>query len=200
MLMVVSDRRRLQGRTLADLARAAARAGVDWMQVREKDLGGGALLREARDVMAAAAGSRLRVAINGRADVAFAAGAQGVHLPEQGLPARDVRDAFPGLEVGVSCHALEAARRAEEAGAHYVVLGPVFATTGKDRPIGLQVLAAAVRALGLPLLAIGGITPANVASVWATGVAGVAAIGAFLDAPLDEVVPLLKRPHAPAAP
>ena len=113
MLMVVSDRRRLQGRTLADLARAAARAGVDRMQVREKDLGGAELLREARDVMAAAAGSRLRVAINGRADVAFAAGAQGVHLPEQGLPARDVRDAFPGLEVGVSCHTLEAARRAK---------------------------------------------------------------------------------------
>jgi len=198
--MVVSDRRRLQGRTLADLARAAAQAGVDRFQVREKDLGGAALLREARDVMAAAAGSGLRVAVNGRPDVARAAGAQGVHLPEQGLPARDVREAFPELEVGVSCHTLEAARRAEEAGAHYVVLGPVFATAGKDRPLGLHALEAAVRAVGVPLLAIGGITPANAASVWGTGVAGVAAIGAFLDAPLHEVVPLLQRPHAPAAP
>jgi thiamine-phosphate pyrophosphorylase len=200
MLMVVSDRRRMQGRTLADLARAAAREGADWFQLREKDLGGAALLREARAVVAAAAGSRLRVAVNGRPDVARAAGAQGVHLPERGLPARDVRQTFPELEVGVSCHALDAARRAEDAGAHYVVLGPVFATTGKDRPLGLPALAAAVRALRLPLLAIGGITPANVGSVWATGVAGVAAIGAFLDAPLHQVVPLLKRPHAPAGP
>jgi thiamine-phosphate pyrophosphorylase len=199
-VMVVSDRRRLRERALAGLAREAAQAGADWFQLREKDLGGAALLRQAREVVAAAQGSRLRVAVNGRADVARAAGAQGVHLPEQGLPARDVRETFPDLEVGVSCHALDAARRAQDAGAHYVVLGPVFATTGKDRPLGLPALAEAVRALGVPLLAIGGITAANVASVWATGVAGVAAIGAFLDAPLREVVPLLKRADAPAAP
>ena len=199
LLMVVSDRRRLRDGTLAGLARAAAEAGADWFQLREKDLGGAALLRQARDVVAAAAGTRLRVAVNGRPDVARAAGAQGVHLPERGLPARDVRVAFPGLEVGVSCHALDAARRAEEAGAHYVVLGPVFATAGKDRPLGLAALEEAARALRVPVLAIGGITPANAAAVWATGVAGVAAIGAFLEAPPREVVPLLRRADAPPA-
>jgi thiamine-phosphate pyrophosphorylase len=197
--MVVSDRRRLGSRTLAGLAREAAAAGADWLQVREKDLGGARLLEQAREVVAAAAGSALRVSVNSRPDVARAAGAHGVHLPERGLPARDVRAAFPGLEVGVSCHALDAARRAQEAGAHYVVLGPVFPTTGKDRPLGLPALAAAVRALDVPLFAIGGITAANAAAVWATGVAGVAAIGAFLDAPLAEVVALLRSADAPPA-
>jgi thiamine-phosphate pyrophosphorylase len=140
------------------------------------------------------------VAVNSRPDVARAAGAQGVHLPERGLPARDVREAFPGLTVGVSCHGLECARRAEDAGAHYVLLGPVFATAGKDRPLGLAPLEAAARALCVPVFAIGGITPANVASVWAAGAAGVAAIGAFVGTPLPEVVRVLKRGHAAAGP
>jgi thiamine-phosphate pyrophosphorylase len=197
--MVVSDRRRLAGRALADLARAAAGAGADWFQLREKDLLGAALLAEARAVVAAATGSRLRVCVNGRADVARASGAQGVHLPERGLPPRDVREAFPELQVGVSCHDADGALRAQDAGAHYVVLGPVFATTGKDRPLGLSALGAAVRALRVPVLAIGGITPANVSSVWGAGAAGVAAIGAFLDAALDDVVRRMKRGDAPAA-
>jgi thiamine-phosphate pyrophosphorylase len=198
--MVVSDRRRLQGRTLEGLALEAAQAGADWLQLREKDLAGGALLREARGAVGAAAGSRLRIVVNGRADVARAAGAHGVHLPEHGLPAADVRAAFPDLRVGVSCHGLESARRAQDAGAHYIVLGPVFATAGKDRPLGLPALDAAVRALQVPVLAIGGITAANVASVWAIGAAGVAAIGAFLEAPLREVVPRLRHEGAPPGP
>jgi thiamine-phosphate pyrophosphorylase len=199
-VMVVSDRRRPGGRAPADLARAAAQAGADWFQLREKDLGGAALLEQARAVVAAAAGSGLRVAVNGRPDVARASGAHGVHLPERGLPARDVREAFPELEVGVSCHGLDAARRAEQAGAHYVLLGPVFATMGKDRPLGLPALQAAARALRVPVLAIGGITPANAAAVWAAGAAGVAAIGAFLDAPLPDVVRRFKHAHAADAP
>lgn len=199
-LMVVSDRRRLRAGTLAGLARAAAEAGADWFQLREKDLGGAALLREASAVVEAAAGRPLRVTVNSRPDVARACGAHGVHLPEQGLPARDVRSAFPGLAVGVSCHGLESARRAEAAGAHYVLVGPVFATAGKDRPLGLPALEAVARELRVPVLAIGGITPANVAAVWSAGAAGVAAIGAFLEAPVAEVVRLLKRAHAPAEP
>jgi thiamine-phosphate diphosphorylase len=198
--MVVSDRRRLPASGLPALARAAAEAGADWFQLREKDLGAAALLREARAVVEAAAGTPLRVTVNGRADVARAAAAHGVHLPEQGLPAGDVRAAFPGLTVGVSCHALDSARRAEAEGAHYVLLGPVFATRGKDRPLGLAALESASRALYVPVLAIGGITPRNAAAVWAAGAAGVAAIGAFLDGPLPEVVRLLRHADAAAAP
>ncbi len=194
--MVVTDRRRMQGHTPASLARAAAEAGAEWLQVREKDLGGAALLELVRAVTAAAAGSTLRILVNGRPDVARLAGAHGVHLPEQGLPAHDVRRAFPELTVGVSCHGTSSARRAEQAGAHYVLLGPVFATTGKDRPLGLEALAAAAREVRIPVIAIGGITPANAGSVWAAGAAGLAAIGVFLRG--TEAVRLLKRADAAA--
>jgi thiamine-phosphate pyrophosphorylase len=197
-VMVVSDRRRLRGRSLAGLARAAGAAGADWLQVREKDLAGGALLELVREVTAAAAGSLLRVSVNGRPDVAHLARAHGVHLPEHGLPARDVREAFPGLVVGVSCHGVEGVRRAEQAGAHYAVVGPVFPTTGKDRPLGLEALAEAARAVRLPVFAIGGITPANAASVWAAGAAGVGAIGAFLHGDTAAAVRLLKEPDGRA--
>lgn len=190
--MVVSDRRRLRGRSLAALARAAGAAGADWLQLREKDVAGGALLTLAREVVGAAAGSPLRVSVNGRADVAVLCGAHGVHLPERGLPPGDVRAAFPGLAVGVSCHSVEGVRRAEQAGADYAVLGPVFPTTGKDRPLGLHALAEAARSARLPVFAIGGITAANAASVWAAGVAGVAAIGAFVEGDVAETIRLLK--------
>jgi thiamine-phosphate pyrophosphorylase len=190
--MVVSDRRRLRGRSPAELARAASAAGADWLQLREKDLAGAALLRLAREVVAAAAGSALRVTVNGRPDVAVLGGAHGVHLPERGLPPGDVRAAFPGLTVGVSCHSADGVRRAEQAGAHYAVLGPVFPTTGKDRPLGLDALEEAARATRLPVFAIGGITAANAGSVWAAGVSGVGAIGAFLEGDVKEAVRLLR--------
>jgi thiamine-phosphate pyrophosphorylase len=196
--MVVTDRRRLTAAPAA-FARAAAAAGASWLQVREKDLAGRALLALVREVLAAAAGSSTRIAVNGRADVARAAGAHAVHLPELGLPAGDVRRAFPELQVGVSCHDAEAVRRAEDAGAHYALLGPVFATLGKDRPLGLDALAAAVRAVRMPVLAIGGITPANAGAVWAAGVAGVAAIGAFLTPDLAAAVQRLRSAHAGAS-
>lgn len=190
--MVVTDRRRLRGRSLAALARAAGAAGADWLQLREKDVAGGVLLALAREVVAAAAGSPLRVSINGRPDVAVLSGARGVHLPERGLPPGDVRAAFPGLAVGVSCHSVEGVRRAEQAGADYAVLGPVFPTTGKDRPLGLDTLGEAARAARLPLFAIGGITAANAASVWAPGVSGVGAIGTFVEGDVAETVRLLR--------
>jgi thiamine monophosphate synthase len=90
-------------------------------------------------------------------------------------------------------------RRAEQAGAHYALLGPVFATAGKDRPLGLFALAAAVRAASLPVLAIGGINAGNAASVWETGVAGVAAIGAFLEGDLRAAVRALRVADARAS-
>lgn len=190
--MLVTDRRAHAGSALPDLARAAAAAGVDFIQVREKDLAARALLALVEDVVAAAAGTTLRVVVNGRPDVARLAGAQGVHLPERGLPAADVRAAFPGLIVGVSAHATDGVRRAEQAGAHYVVLGPVFASRGKERPLGLDALREAARAVSVPVIAIGGIDPSNVAGVWPAGVFGVAAIRAFLRAPLTAVVGALR--------
>jgi len=191
-LTLVSDRRRLAGGDLVAVAAAAARAGVDLIQVREKDLPDGALARLVRAVVQAVAGTRTRVLVNGRPDVAALAGAYGVQLPEDGLPVADVRRAFPGLIVGASRHSLEGARRAEAEGAGFVLLGPVFATPGKEQPLGLSVLAEAARALRVPVHAIGGVSAETAGPIRAAGARGLAAIRPFLEADVVRAVHALR--------
>jgi thiamine-phosphate diphosphorylase len=182
--MLVSDRGRQGARGLPQRAAAAAAAGIDWVQVREKDLPDAALLALVRDVQSAVAGGATRVLVNGRPDVAAAAGAAGVQLPEEGLPVPEVRRAFPALVLGASCHSPAAARRAEQAGADLVVFGPVFATPGKEaRSLGIEGLAEAVRSVRVPVYAIGGVDAANAAAAVAVGARGLAAIRLFLDPP-----------------
>ncbi|HEY2944621.1 MAG TPA: thiamine phosphate synthase [Vicinamibacteria bacterium] len=181
-LTLVSDRRRLPGADLAALAAAAAVAGVDWIQVREKDLPDGALLRLARAVVEAVARTRARVLVNGRPDVAELAGAHGVQLPEEGLPVAEVKRCFPRLIVGASRHSLDGARRAEAEGADFVLLGPVFPTPGKNRPpLGLGTLAEVASALRVPVHAIGGVSAENAGAARHAGARGLAAIRPFLE-------------------
>jgi thiamine-phosphate pyrophosphorylase len=166
------------------LAAEAARAGVDVIQLREKDLEGRALLELAASIVGAVAGTRSRVLVSGRPDVALAAGAHGVQLPENGLPVADVKRAFPGLVVGASRHSADGARRAESEGADFVVLGPVFPTPGKEaRALGLAALGAAARAVTIPVHAIGGISPGNARQAVEAGARGLAAIRAYLEGP-----------------
>jgi thiamine-phosphate pyrophosphorylase len=199
--MMVSDRRQLGGRRLADLAARATRAGVDFVQVREKDLSDRALLRLVSDVVAAVSGTPGRVLVNGRADVAVAAGAHGVQLPEEGVPVEALRRAFPGLVIGASCHSAASARRASEEGADLVLLGPVFTTPGKEpRALGVEAVASAVRMAVAPVLAIGGVGPANARAVRRTGATGFAAIRAFLQEPIEEAVHALRAAWSASEP
>jgi thiamine-phosphate pyrophosphorylase len=194
--MVVTDRRRAPDVPLSELARRAARAGVDFLQVREKDLGDAALLLVAAEVVAAArgAGSGLRVLVNGRPDVAEAAGAHGVQLPEEGLPVEEVRRAFPRLVIGASCHSAPAAARAAAAGADLVVFGPVFATPGKEgRAAGGEALAEVAAATRVPVFAIGGVTAAEVGAVREAGAAGIAAIRPFLEGDVQRAATEYRR-------
>jgi len=191
-LTLVSDRRRVPGEDLPGLARAAARAGVDFVQVREKDLPGRALRDLVAAVVGAVEGTACRVLVNGRPDVARVAGAHGVQLPEDGLALADVKRAFPGLLLAASRHTLEGARRAEDEGADFVVLGPVFTTPGKERALGIEALASAAGALRIPVHAIGGIDARTAPSVIAAGAAGIAAIRAFLEGRLQETVRALR--------
>lgn len=185
---------------------AAAAAGVDWIQLREKDLSGKgyaalareALLRVAQPASPASQTSRIpkhRILINDRLDVAIAERAGGVHLGENSLPVceakRLIEAATPGSKVGngflagVSCHSLEAAQSAATAGADYLFFGPVFATSSKaafGAPQGLSLLAKVCRAATIPVLAIGGITLENAAACFAAGASGIAAIRLFQDA------------------
>lgn len=189
LLTLVTDRRRaVGGRGLPGLAEDAARAGLDLIQVREKDMEGGALRALAAAVVAAVAGTAARVLVNGRPDVAVAAGAHGVQLAEDGLPVADVKRSFPTLVVGASRHSAEGARRAEGEGADFVLFGPVWATPGKEeQAAGLEALARIASSVRVPVHAIGGVEPGNARSAVEAGAAGLAAIRPFLEAPASAV-------------
>ena len=195
-LTLVSDRRRLAGGDIVALAAAAAAAGVDLVQVREKDLPDGELARLVRGVVRAVAGTRARVLVNGRPDVAELAGAHGVQLPEEGLPVAAVRRAFPRLIVGASRHSLAGAQAAEAEGADFVLLGPIFATPGKPRALGPSVLAETARALRVPVHAIGGVDVETAGAARAAGAQGLAAIRPFLEGDVARAVRALRAAAA----
>ena len=164
--------------------RWAARAGAHLVQVRERDLEGGALVSLVRRCVDAVRGSRARVVVNDRLDVALAAGAHGVHLRAESMPASRVRTVCPpGFLVGRSVHARDEAVQAEaNGGLDYLIFGTVFPTASKPGgpTAGLEALAGVVRAVRLPVLAVGGITADNLGNVGAAGAAGYAAIGLFV--------------------
>ena len=169
----VTDRR--HGDILASSARAV-REGIDMIQVREKDLPGRELFDLVCRVRDLAAGTKTRVLVNDRLDVALAAGVDGVHLPANGLPANRVRPLVQSL--GVSVHTLEEALAAEAARADFVVFGPIFDTPGKSA-VGLEPLRRVAATVRIPVLAIGGITPQNMGQVISAGAAGIAGIRLF---------------------
>jgi thiamine-phosphate pyrophosphorylase len=176
-LLAISDRASL-AIPMADWLRALAAAGIGAVQIREKDLDDRDLFdltRLARTVLPPA----VRLLVNGRLDVALAAGADGVHLPADGVPVGGLRARF-GTEVliGRSTHSVEEVERARDEGADYVTFGPVFATPGKGAPVGLEGLARAA-AVGVPVLALGGVTLERFGDLAGAGAAGVAAIRLF---------------------
>jgi thiamine-phosphate pyrophosphorylase len=211
ILCYVTDRHSLpihsSNEPLLQKIERAAQAGVDWIQLREKDLSARAcatLTREALLRMQSAF-SRLsspsRILVNDRLDVALAEGAGGVHLGESSLPVEEAkrllwefsrtRSLPEGFLAGVSCHSLESAISAANSGADYLFFGPVFATPSKaafGAPQGLERLAAVCRAVGVPVLAIGGITLQNAAACFEAGASGIAAIRLFQDAAEEEKI------------
>ena len=168
-------------RVLAGLPPAAAA-----VHLRERDLGGAELLRLARALREVCREAGQLLLVNDRADVALAAGADGLHLPAAGLPPAEARRLLgPGLLLGVSCHGLADVRRALEGGADFATFGPIHDTPSKrgyGPPVGLVALAAAAGA-GLPLVGLGGVEPGNAAAVRAAGAAGVGCIRAWLSGP-----------------
>lgn len=165
-------------------AAAAAAAGVDLFQIREKKLSTRAVHRLAASVVAAAGGKGMKILVNDRADVAKASGADGVHLTSTSLEAGAVRQAFgEAMLIGVSTHNDVELRRAKEGGADFVTFSPIFETESKrgfGPPQGTDTLRKAVAvADGLPVIALGGITVANADECLSAGAAGIAGIGLF---------------------
>jgi thiamine-phosphate diphosphorylase len=190
LLCLVTDRR-AGARALAEAVAAAIAGGVDWVQIREKDLDGAALLTLCEEVAAAARRVRaeVRVLVNRRCDVALAAALDGVHLGFDAVPPSVARRLLgAGRLIGASTHAAGELDAEARAALGYAQLAPIFRPLSKAAgraPLGPAALRAA-SAGGLPILAQGGIDAGNAADCIRAGAAGVAVTGAILLAPAPE--------------
>lgn len=193
VICFVTDRHRLAERLaldpagdevlerLAGLVGGAADAGVDLVQVREADLDGQSLAAYVRRLVERVQGSRTRILVNDRLDVALAAGAQGVHLKDAPVSVERIRATAPdGFLIGQSIHSPE---DAADSSADYLIFGAVFPSRSKpDLPAGagLAGLEAAASRARVPVLGIGGVNRTHFPAIAATGAAGIAAIDLFL--------------------
>jgi thiamine-phosphate pyrophosphorylase len=171
------------GASLIDNIARNLNAGVEWVQIREKDLSARDLFDLTAQVLGLPNPRKSRILVNTRVDVALAAGAAGAHLPA-GSPAPHFWRALtpPGFLIGVSCHTIDEVRAAQDQGADYAVFGPVFPPRSKAaglEPRGIEGLVQAVRTVRIPVLALGGITAANVENCIQAGAAGIAAISLY---------------------
>jgi len=162
----------------------AVAAGIQLIQVREKNLSARVLFDLTASVVDIARGSSTRILVNDRADVAAGAGADGVHLTTWSLaPAVIRRTLGANFMIGASTHSLDEAREARNEGADFAVFGPIFPTLSKGKygpPLGTEQLEAAARELApFPLFALGGISTRNANECLRAGASGIAGIGLF---------------------
>lgn len=159
-------------------------AGVRLIQLRDKKSNSGAIYAASLEMQEAARREGAVFILNDRPDLAWAAGADGVHLGQDDLPAEIARRMLPeGMIIGSSTHSIEQVARADQAPVDYVAFGPIFPTSNKEAPdpvVGLAGLAEARRTTRKPLVAIGGITAENAPAVIAAGADSVAVIGDLL--------------------
>jgi thiamine-phosphate pyrophosphorylase len=178
----ITDRKAVGGfRPLLDVIRDQMHLGVDFIQIREKDLAARELFNFTLAVLEVRAReinphARPKILINSRADVARATGADGVHLPSAAP-----RETLPGLFVGRSCHTLDQVRTSN---ADFVTFGPVFTSPGKPPAVGLELLADACRT-GQSVYALGGVTWENAVDCVKAGAIGIAGIRLFQQPDLD---------------
>jgi thiamine-phosphate pyrophosphorylase len=204
-LYYITNRRQFPGpareqqRALLEKIRQCGAAGVDYVQLREKDLDIRALEELARHAAAALGGSRTRLLINSRTDVALACGAHGVHLPANDLAASEVRAIFARVStekavVAVSAHSADEAAYAESHGADFAVFAPVFEKAGDANPAGLDRLRRICRQTSsMPVLALGGVTLENARLCLEAGAAGLAGIRLFQENDVQDVMDFFRK-------
>ncbi len=183
-LLLVTDRTQTGGCSLPSRIRQAVSAGLPAVQLRERDLSTSELFSLVQEIRSIMTSHAVPLIINDRVDLMMALNLDGVHLRSDSLsPALVRRLIGPQRLLGVSTHSTEEVRRANQAGADYVVFGPIFETPSKrsfGSPLGLGLLAEACRQSSIPVFAIGGITCERVRIVRQAGAHGIAAIGALL--------------------
>lgn len=183
-LLLVTDRSQVPVQSLPEAVRRAVEAGLPAVQLRERDLPTGDLLALARTIHDITNPRGVPLLINDRIDLALALDLDGVHLRANSLPVSVARRLLGDHRLlGVSTHSIDEVRRANDEGADYVIVGPVFETPSKrafGRPLGLERLAEACHGSLIPVFAIGGITRERIADVRRAGAHGVAMIGGIL--------------------
>jgi thiamine-phosphate pyrophosphorylase len=198
-LYLITDRHQTGGRPLTEAVRQALDGGVRAVQLREKDLAGGELYRLADELRRLTSDYAARLIINDRPDIALATEADGVHIGVNSLPVATVRRLLGRNKIiGYSAHVLDEAWRAQADGADFVTFGPVYPTPSKaayGEPCGVNKLADVAAALEIPVIALGGISQANIAEALSANVRGIAVISAVLAAadPRGAAAFLLKK-------
>jgi thiamine-phosphate diphosphorylase len=177
------------GLSFLDMTQAVLRAGVGWVQYRDKNASRRKVYEEAIKLKDLAGKHNAVFIVNDYSDIALAVDADGVHLGQDDLPVKEARKILGnGKIIGVSTHCIEQALEAEQAGADYLGFGPVFHTSTKDAgsPRGIDLLEEIKNKVSIPVVAIGGINFENIHSVLETGVDAVAVASAILKGDIEE--------------
>lgn len=196
-LYAVTDRRWLNGRTLAQDVEEAILGGVSMVQLREKHANNAEFEELARSVQPVCRKYNVPFIVNDNVDVALAVNADGVHVGQQDMQAGKVREQI-GTEriLGVSAQTVEQALVAEAVGADYIGVGAVFTTASKDdaQSVSIDELRHICKAVRIPVVAIGGIEESNVSQLAGTGIVGISVISAiFAQTDLREAAWNLRR-------
>ncbi|MGI6189930.1 MAG: thiamine phosphate synthase [Clostridiales bacterium] len=182
LLYAVTDRTWLKGRSLANAVEEALKAGVTFLQLREKNLDFSSFLELARDIKKIADKYRVPYVINDNVDIAIACGADGVHVGQEDMDAKEVRKTIgPDKILGVSAQTVEQAVNAENNGADYIGVGSVFPTSTKPdaETVSFETLRNICKAVSIPVVAIGGINKDNAIKLAGTGIDGIAVVSAI---------------------
>lgn len=189
-------------RPILEQIKTAIEAGVDFIQIREKDLATRELLEIASVTRSMAIGCTTRILINDRLDIALAASLDGVHLGNHSVAPGIIRKRVSKKDflIGVSVHSLDEVREIQDQGVDFLALGPVFYTPSKaayGSPLGLECLEAACQVSKVPIFALGGVTRENFRACLRAGAVGVAGIRLFQDLPeaVGEVVREIRSFH-----
>ena len=185
LLYAVTDRHWLQGRSLRQVVEESLEGGVTMVQLREKQLEEETFLEEAKELQALCRQRRIPFLVNDNVDIALAMNADGVHVGQSDMEALDVRKKLgPDKIIGVSAQNVEQALLAQAHGADYLGVGAVFPTGSKDDAVEVpfETLKAICQAVRIPVVAIGGISKANVEQLRGSGICGVAVISAIYGA------------------
>jgi thiamine-phosphate pyrophosphorylase len=191
ILYYITERRQISGGNLLGKISGAVAAGVDYIQLREKDLSARAQEELGTKIQELKTNFPItRVLINSRPDIAMATALDGVHLPAGEISPKEIRKIWREAVIGVSCHSNEEVKKAAAEGANFAVFGPIF-EKGAAVPQGLDRLNEACRN-EIPVLALGGVTLSNAKSCTEAGAAGIAAIRLFQENNVAEVVKALR--------